>query len=224
MSADVDPEDQTEEPTEKRLHDATERGEVAFSREAPLFASLSATLIALIFVIPGRAGRPPFGARRPHRRSRRLAHRARRRHPCSRRPARRRQRALPFADGDPADRRRRSRVRRSERAPHRARANHARPLAHLAAQRPSPAVGRPRLDRIPEEPDQARGGDRGRDDDAGRPEGRPAHGDGRRSGHAAAARARPLRQNDRRRASRDVWPWPPPTSPGRGFSGGAITA
>jgi flagellar biosynthesis protein FlhB len=55
MSADVDPEDQTEEPTEKRLHDATERGEVAFSREAPLFASLSATLVALIFVIPGRA-------------------------------------------------------------------------------------------------------------------------------------------------------------------------
>jgi flagellar biosynthesis protein FlhB len=55
MSADVDPEDQTEEPTEKRLQDATERGEVAFSREAPLFASLSATLVALIFIIPGRA-------------------------------------------------------------------------------------------------------------------------------------------------------------------------
>jgi flagellar biosynthetic protein FlhB len=55
MSADVDPEDQTEEPTEKRLHDATERGEVAFSREAPLFASLSATLVALIFIVPGRA-------------------------------------------------------------------------------------------------------------------------------------------------------------------------
>jgi flagellar biosynthetic protein FlhB len=43
MSADVDPEDKTEEPTEKRLHDAVERGEVAFSREAPLFASLCAT-------------------------------------------------------------------------------------------------------------------------------------------------------------------------------------
>ena len=56
MSADVDPEDQTEEPTEKRLNDAIERGEVAFSREAPLFASLSATLLALIFFIPGRAG------------------------------------------------------------------------------------------------------------------------------------------------------------------------
>ena len=55
MSADVDPEDKTEEPTEKHLHDAAERGEVAFSREAPLFASLSATLVALIFVIPARA-------------------------------------------------------------------------------------------------------------------------------------------------------------------------
>jgi len=55
MSGDVDPEDQTEEPTEKRLHDAIERGEVAFSREAPLFASLSATLVGLIFVIPERA-------------------------------------------------------------------------------------------------------------------------------------------------------------------------
>jgi flagellar biosynthetic protein FlhB len=55
MSADVDPEDKTEEPTEKRLHDAVERGQTAFSREAPLFASLSAALVALIFVIPGRA-------------------------------------------------------------------------------------------------------------------------------------------------------------------------
>ncbi len=55
MSGEVDPDDKTEEPTEKRLHDAIERGQIAFSREAPLFASLSATLIALIFVIPGRA-------------------------------------------------------------------------------------------------------------------------------------------------------------------------
>src|ERR1700747_2770380 len=55
MSADVDPEDRTEEPTEKRLHDAVERGQTAFSREAPLFASLSAALLALIFIIPGRA-------------------------------------------------------------------------------------------------------------------------------------------------------------------------
>jgi len=55
MSGDVDPDDKTEEPTQKRLHDVMERGEVAFSREAPLFASLGATLVALIFVIPGRA-------------------------------------------------------------------------------------------------------------------------------------------------------------------------
>src|SRR5580704_13022886 len=55
MSGDVDPEDRTEEPTEKRLHDAVERGQTAFSREAPLFASLSAALVALIFIIPGRA-------------------------------------------------------------------------------------------------------------------------------------------------------------------------
>src|ERR1700730_19372153 len=55
MSGDVDPDDKTEEPTEKRLHDAVERGEVAFSREAPLFASLSATLLVLIFVIPTHA-------------------------------------------------------------------------------------------------------------------------------------------------------------------------
>ncbi len=54
MSGDVDHEDKTEEPTEKRLHDAIERGRTAFSREAPLFASLSAALVAFIFVIPGR--------------------------------------------------------------------------------------------------------------------------------------------------------------------------
>jgi flagellar biosynthesis protein FlhB len=55
MSVDVDPDDKKEEPTQKRLHDAMERGEVAFSREAPLFASLSTTLVALVFFIPGRA-------------------------------------------------------------------------------------------------------------------------------------------------------------------------
>jgi flagellar biosynthetic protein FlhB len=55
MAADVDHEDKTEEPTEKRLQDALEKGQTAFSREAPLFASLSAALIALVFVVPGRA-------------------------------------------------------------------------------------------------------------------------------------------------------------------------
>ncbi len=55
MSGDVDHEDKTEQPTEKRLHDAVEKGQVAFSREAPLFASLSAALVALVFIVPGRA-------------------------------------------------------------------------------------------------------------------------------------------------------------------------
>ncbi len=55
MSDAQDRDDKTEEPTEKRLHDAIERGQIAFSREAPLFASLGATLIALVFIIPGRA-------------------------------------------------------------------------------------------------------------------------------------------------------------------------
>jgi flagellar biosynthetic protein FlhB len=55
MSAEVEQEDKTEEPTEKRLQDALEKGEVAFSREAPLFASLSAILVVLVFVLPGGA-------------------------------------------------------------------------------------------------------------------------------------------------------------------------
>ncbi len=55
MSDDVDHEDKTEEPTEKRLQDAVEKGQIAFSREAPLFASMSASLVALVFVVPGRA-------------------------------------------------------------------------------------------------------------------------------------------------------------------------
>ncbi len=55
MSGEVDREDKTEEPTEKRLHDAVERGQTAFSREAPLFASLFAALVVLVFIIPGRA-------------------------------------------------------------------------------------------------------------------------------------------------------------------------
>jgi flagellar biosynthesis protein FlhB len=55
MAETPDPEDKTEEPTEKRLLDAVERGQTAFSREAPLFASLSATLIVILYVAPTRA-------------------------------------------------------------------------------------------------------------------------------------------------------------------------
>ena len=55
MSGDADPGDKTEEATEKRLHDSIERGQAAFSREAPLFASLLATLAVVALVLPGRA-------------------------------------------------------------------------------------------------------------------------------------------------------------------------
>ena len=187
MSGDVDPEDKTEEPTEKRLHDAVERGEVAFSREAPLFASLSATLLVLIFVIPARAEAlltalvgiidDPAGWR-IERGEDVLA---------LAEPSRDASHAFPSADGDSSHGRGRSRFRRPEPATHRARQNLARRLAHLAAQGREPRVRRSRLDGVPEEPHQARRGDCGRDDDADRPEGRTAHGDGRRPGHAACS-------------------------------------
>ena len=224
MSADVDPEDQTEEPTEKRLHDATERGEVAFSREAPLFASLSATLVALIFVIPGRAETSPFGARRRHRRSRRLAIErgedilalagpviiasARFLLPTV---------ILLIAAGVLAS---------VAQTPPRIVPERIMPDASRISPRKglSPPVRRPRLDRIREEPDQARRGDRRRGDDAARPEGRPALGDGRRSGRCCRSACSIFASRRSPPCSSRPWRWRPPISPGRGFSGGAITA
>ncbi len=46
-------ESQTEEPTEKKIGDALERGDVPFAREAPLFASVSAMLIIGAFAANG---------------------------------------------------------------------------------------------------------------------------------------------------------------------------
>ena len=204
MSGDVDPEDKTEEPTEKRLHDAVERGEVAFSREAPLFASLSAALVVLIFVIPTHAEAlltalvglidDPAGWR-----------------------IERGEDVLALA-GPLVD----------------AGMHFLMPtviLLTVAGVLASLAQSAPRIvpDRIL--PDASRislrkglsrvFGARGWTeflksiikltaviavaiDDADRPEGRPAHRDGRRPRHAAAARARPIRQNDRRSARRDA--------------------
>lgn len=54
MSDSPDKESQTEEATEKRLHDSIEKGDVPFSREAALFASLLASLLFLtLFLRPG---------------------------------------------------------------------------------------------------------------------------------------------------------------------------
>lgn len=55
MADDQDPESKTEEATDKKLHDAMERGSVPMSREVSVLASLAAMLIAIVFVIPPRA-------------------------------------------------------------------------------------------------------------------------------------------------------------------------
>ena len=52
MSDDSDPDSKTEEPTEKRLHDAIERGSVPVSREVPFFLSLAAYLLVTLFALP----------------------------------------------------------------------------------------------------------------------------------------------------------------------------
>ncbi|MGD1035644.1 MAG: EscU/YscU/HrcU family type III secretion system export apparatus switch protein [Roseiarcus sp.] len=57
MSDDQDPDSKTEEATEKKLHDAVERGVVPVSREVSILASLAAILIVMVFVLPTRAER-----------------------------------------------------------------------------------------------------------------------------------------------------------------------
>jgi flagellar biosynthetic protein FlhB len=57
MSDEQDPDSKTEEATEKKLHDAIERGVVPVSREVSLLASLAAMLIAMVFVLPARGER-----------------------------------------------------------------------------------------------------------------------------------------------------------------------
>ncbi len=57
MSDDQDSDSKTEEATEKKLHDAIERGAVPVSREVSILASMTAILIILLFVMPPRAER-----------------------------------------------------------------------------------------------------------------------------------------------------------------------
>lgn len=52
MADDQDKESKTEDPTEKKIRDAMEKGNVPFSREAPIFASVLAILTYLIFFLP----------------------------------------------------------------------------------------------------------------------------------------------------------------------------
>jgi flagellar biosynthetic protein FlhB len=55
MADDQDPESKTEEASEKKIHDAVERGDVPVSREVSLLAALGAMLIAFLFIVPPRA-------------------------------------------------------------------------------------------------------------------------------------------------------------------------
>jgi flagellar biosynthesis protein FlhB len=55
MSEDRDQDAQTEEATEKKLHEARERGNVPHSREPALLAALAAMLISLIYLVPSNA-------------------------------------------------------------------------------------------------------------------------------------------------------------------------
>ncbi|MGO4870863.1 MAG: EscU/YscU/HrcU family type III secretion system export apparatus switch protein [Roseiarcus sp.] len=54
MSDDRDADSKTEEATDKKLHDALERGVVPVSREVSILASLAAILIVMVFVLPPR--------------------------------------------------------------------------------------------------------------------------------------------------------------------------
>jgi flagellar biosynthetic protein FlhB len=57
MSDEPDKESKTEEPTEKKLRKAMEKGNIPFSREVPIFASTLAALVFFIFFLPAGAGR-----------------------------------------------------------------------------------------------------------------------------------------------------------------------
>lgn len=56
MAGDDDKESKTEEATDRQISQALEKGNVPFSREAPLFASLAAMLVCLVFLIPQSIG------------------------------------------------------------------------------------------------------------------------------------------------------------------------
>jgi flagellar biosynthetic protein FlhB len=57
MAEGEDKDSKTEEPTEKKLRDAMDKGNVPFSREVPIFASILGMLVFLVFFLPAGAGR-----------------------------------------------------------------------------------------------------------------------------------------------------------------------
>jgi flagellar biosynthetic protein FlhB len=57
LADDEDKDSKTEDPTEKKLRDAAEKGNLPFSREVPIFASSLAFYCYLVFFLPESAGR-----------------------------------------------------------------------------------------------------------------------------------------------------------------------
>lgn len=57
MAEGEDKDSKTEEPTEKKIRDAVDKGNVPFSREVPIFASTVGMLVFLVFFLPNSAGR-----------------------------------------------------------------------------------------------------------------------------------------------------------------------
>lgn len=57
MADDQDKDSKTEDPTEKKLRDAAEKGNLPFSREVPIFASSLAFYCYLVFFLPEGAYR-----------------------------------------------------------------------------------------------------------------------------------------------------------------------
>lgn len=57
MAEGEDKDSKTEEPTEKKIRDAVDKGNVPFSREVPIFASTLGMLVFLVFFLPESAGR-----------------------------------------------------------------------------------------------------------------------------------------------------------------------
>ncbi len=55
MAEDQDKESKTEEPTEKKIRDAVEKGNIPFSKEVPIFASSAAILVFFVFFMPAGA-------------------------------------------------------------------------------------------------------------------------------------------------------------------------
>jgi flagellar biosynthesis protein FlhB len=57
MAEEPDKDSKTEEPTEKKIRDAMDKGNIPFSREVPIFGSALAILVYFVFFLPSGAGR-----------------------------------------------------------------------------------------------------------------------------------------------------------------------